>query len=351
MIDLRSDTITLPTPAMREAMYRAEVGDDGLGEDPTVNKLEKMAAERMGKAAAIFVASGTMGNLAALLAHCRRGDEVILSDLAHMYRAEAGGMAALGGIYPQPLPTEPDGTIKLGRLEAAIRPDDCHFPPSRLIALENTHARCGGVAIPPAYFAAVREIADRHGLLIHLDGARIFNATVALSNRGAMQDVAPCEITQHVDSVTFCLSKGLSAPVGSLLCGSEDFCYRARRARKMLGGAMRQAGILAAAGIVALEQMVDRLAEDHAHARQLAEGIAAIPGLTIDLERVQTNLFYFDLHRDAKLTAQDVIDRLRELDVLVDYYRGLGIRAVIHCYVNEEGVETALAALRKVMDG
>jgi threonine aldolase len=349
MIDLRSDTVTQPTQAMREAIYRAEVGDDVKGEDPTVNQLEQMAAERMGKPAALFVASGTMGNLAALLVHCQRGDEVILGDLAHSFQYEAGGMAALGGIQPRTLPNQPDGTLELDQIEAAIRPDDAHFPRSRLIVLENTHNRCGGVAIPPDYFAAVREIADRHKLRVHLDGARIFNAAVALSQRDATQGVDPREITQHVDSVAFCLSKGLSAPVGSLLCGSMDFIYRAHRVRKMLGGGMRQAGILAAAGIVALEQMVDRLAEDHVRARRLADGIAAIPGLAIDLERVQTNLVYFDLAQDARPTPQEVVARLRERDVLIGYYPGVGFRAVTHYWIDDEGIETALEALSEAL--
>lgn len=344
MIDLRSDTVTQPTPAMREAIYRAKVGDDVKGEDPTVNQLEEMAAERMGKPAALFVASGTMGNLVAMLAHCQRREEVILGDLAHSFLYEAGGMAVLGGIPPRPLPNQPDGTIRLHEIEAAIRPDDPHFPRSRLIVLENTHNRCGGVAIPPDYFAAVREIADQQELKVHLDGARIFNAAVALG-------VDPREITRHVDSVSFCLSKGLSAPVGSLLCGDVDFIYHARRIRKVLGGGMRQAGILAAAGIVALEQMVDRLAEDHVRARRLAEGIATIPGLTIDLERVQTNIVFFDLAEDAKPTPQEMVARLCERGVLIGHYSGRGFRAVTHCWIDDAGIETALAALAEVLAG
>jgi threonine aldolase len=339
MIDLRSDTVTLPTPAMREAIYRAEVGDDVMGEDPSVNRLEEMAAERMGKPAALFVASGTMGNLVALLAQCQRGDEVILGNLAHTFLYEAGGMAALGGIHPHPLPNQPDGTLDLDQVRAALRPDDPHFPRSRLIALENTHNRCGGVAIAPDYFAAVRELADQRGLCVHLDGARIFNAAVALG-------VDAREITQHVDSVTFCLSKGLSAPVGSLLCGDVDMIYHAQRARKMLGGGMRQAGILAAAGIVALEQMVERLAEDHVRARRLAEGMANIPGLAVDLERVQTNLVYFSLNEETKLTPEEMTAQLRERGVLVGWSR-----AVTHCGIDDAGIETALAAWSEVMRG
>ncbi len=341
MIDLRSDTVTKPTPAMREAMYRAEVGDDVMGEDPTVNRLEEMAAERMGKPAALFVASGTMGNAAALLAHCQRGDEVILGDMAHSFLYEAGGMAALGGINPRPLPNLPDGTIRLDQIEASIRPDDPHHPRSRLIALENSHNHCGGAAIPLGYFAAVRELADRHHLKVHLDGARIFNAAVALG-------VEAREIMQHVDSITFCLSKGLSAPVGALLCGDEDFIYHARRIRKMLGGGMRQAGVIAAAGVVALEQMVDRLAEDHARARRLAEGVASIPGFTIDLERVQTNIIFFDLAPD-KPAPKEIVARLRERGVLMSYYPGEGFRAVTHCWIDDQGIEKALEALKEVL--
>jgi threonine aldolase len=327
---------------MREAMYRAEVGDDVKGEDPTVNRLEELAAERMGKAAALFVASGTMGNLTAALAHCGRGDEAILGDQAHTFLYEAGGISALGGVHPRPLPNQPDGTIPIERIEAAIRPDDPHFPRSRLIMLENTHNRCRGAAIPPAYFAAVREIAERRELQIHLDGARIFNAAVALQ-------VDPREITRHVDSVSFCLSKGLSAPVGSLLCGGVDFITRARRVRKMLGGGMRQAGIIAAAGVVALETMVERLAEDHARARRLAEGIAEIPCFAIDLARVQTNLVFFDVADDAPLNAGQVAERLREHGVLIGVVSARSFRAVTHCWVDDAGIETALRALREVV--
>ncbi len=337
MIDLRSDTVTHPTPAMRKAMYQAEVGDDVMGEDPSINRLEEMAAECMGKPAAIFVVSGTMGNLTALLSQCRRGDEVILGDQSHILINEAGGMAALGGIQPRSLPNQPDGTLDLEQVQRALRTDNIHFPRSRLIALENTHNLCGGVAIPPAYFAAVRELANRHGLLIHLDGARIFNAAVALG-------VEPQEITQYVDSVTFCLSKGLSAPVGSVLCGSVDLIYHARRVRKMVGGGMRQAGILAAAGIVALEQVVDGLAEDHVRARRLAEGMANIPGITVNLESVQTNIVYFDLTPDAKLMPGEMAAQMRQRGVFIGWNR-----AVTHCQVDDADIETTLAALNEVM--
>lgn len=342
MIDLRSDTVTLPTPAMREAMYSAEVGDDVMGEDPTVIRLEEMAAARLGKPAGLFVASGTMGNLTALLAQCQRGDEVILGDSAHAYLNEAGGMAALGGIHPRPIRNQPDGTLLLEQVEGVIRSDNSHFPRSRLIALENTHNRCGGVAIPAPYFSAVREVADRHGLQVHLDGARIFNATVALG-------VDPREITQHVDSITFCLSKGLSAPVGSMVCGEADFIYRAHRVRKLLGGGMRQAGILAAAGIVAMENMIERLTEDHVRARRLAEGISSIPGLIIDLEPVQTNLVYFFVDPDAGLAAEDIVLRLREREVLIGQSSAQGFRAATHCWIDDADIARTLTVLRDVM--
>ena len=263
VIDLRSDTVTKPTPEMREAMYRAEVGDDVYGEDPTVNRLEAMAAQRMGKEAALFVASGTMGNLVALLTHCGRGDEVILGDRSHSFLFEQGGMAALGGITPWPVPNQPDGTMRLEDIERAIRGDNVHFPRTRLICLENTHNMCNGAPLTAEYTAQVAELAHARGLRVHVDGARIFNAAAALN-------VGVQELVQEVDSVTFCLSKGLCAPVGSVLCGSADFVAEARRARKVVGGGMRQAGILAAAGIVALEQIADRMGEDHTRARRLA---------------------------------------------------------------------------------
>ncbi len=341
-IDLRSDTVTRPTPGMRQAMYRARVGDDVYGEDPTVNRLQRLAAERLGKEAALFVPSGTMGNLAALLAYCNRGDEVIVGDKAHTFLYEAGGMAALGGIQPHTLPNRPDGTIPLDLIGGAIRPDNPHFPPTRLIALENSHNRCVGAAIPPDYFARVREIADRHRLKVHLDGARVFNAAVALG-------VDARQITRYVDSVTFCLSKGLCAPVGSVLCGDEGFIYRAHRARKVLGGGMRQAGFLAAAGIVALESMVDRLAEDHARARRLAEGVADLDGYAVDLDRVQTNIIYFDLAEGVSLSLPEVSVRLREQGVLINAYPGMGLRAVTHYWINDEAIELALQGLKRAM--
>lgn len=342
-IDLRSDTVSWPTPAMREAMANARVGDDVWGDDPTVNRLQEIAADRMGTEAALFLPSGTMGNLAAALSHCDRGDELILGIKSHTFRYEAGGIAALGSIHPHTVPNQADGTLDLADIEAAIRPDDPHFPRSRAIYLENTHNICGGLAIPPSYFAAVRQLADRHNLLIHLDGARLFNAAVAL-------DCPVQEITQHVDSVTFCLSKGLCAPVGSLLCGTADFIYRARRARKILGGGMRQAGILAAAGIIALDEMVDRLAEDHANAKELARGLAQIPGVEIDPETVQTNLVFFGLSKGLPIAASDLIERLeKEYNVKIGGRGGQEFRAVTHYWIDSHAVDTALEAFAGVL--
>ncbi len=342
IVDLRSDTVTLPTPAMRRAMFEAELGDDVMGEDPTINRLEAMAAERLGKEAAVFVPSGTMANLVSLLTHCGRGDEAIMGHLAHTFLFEAGGAAAVGGIHPHTVPNQPDGTLALADLEAAIRdPHNLHYPRSRLICLENTHNRCGGAVLTPDYMAQVRALADRHGLSIHLDGARIFNAAVALGLEAA-------ELARHADSVSFCLSKGLSAPVGSLVCGPADWVRRARRQRKMLGGGMRQAGVLAAAGIVALETMVDRLAEDHALARRLAEGVAALPGVLLDPERVRTNIVIFELRPEAP-SPQEVVAGLAAQGVKIGAIGGRQFRAVTHYGIGEADVERALQALAQVL--
>lgn len=343
-IDLRSDTVTQPTPEMRKAMYEAELGDDVFGDDPTVNRLEELSAAKMGKEAAIFVASGTMGNLVSLLTHCGRGDEVIVGSEAHIFRYEAGGSSALGGIAQFQIPNNADGTLPLNQVEAAIRGSDQHEPRTRLIAIENTHNRCGGTVLPPQYMREVRALADRRGLPVHLDGARIFNAAVALG-------VDVKELTQYVDSVTFCLSKGLSAPVGSVICGSKDFIARARRIRKQLGGGMRQAGILAAAGIVALEKMIDRLADDHANARRLAEGLADMPGFIIDLDRVQTNILFFELAPDVKVDADVVTQRMLEQKVKLI---GPGVhfrrfRAVTHAWVDRADIDHTLLAFRNAV--
>jgi threonine aldolase len=337
-IDLRSDTVTQPTPEMREAMYRAELGDDVFGDDPTVNRLEEIAAARLGKDAAVFVASGTLGNLTSLLTHCQRGEEVIVGDQAHIFRYEAGGSSALGGIAQFQILNNPDGTLPLNEAEAAIRGADQHEARTKLIALENTHNRCGGAVLPVAYMKQVRELADRYKLKVHLDGARVFNAAVALG-------VDVKEIAQYADSVTFCLSKGLSAPVGSVICGSRDFIAQARRYRKMLGGGMRQAGVLAAAGIVALEKMVDRLAEDHANARRLAEGLADLPGVLIELERVQTNIVYFNLTSDVKTPSGIIVRRMLEHNIkILDGGPGRRFRFVTHAWIDRSDIDRALLA-------
>jgi len=340
IIDLRSDTVTQPTPAMREAMYRAEVGDDVYGEDPTVNRLEGMAAEQLGKEAAIFVVSGTMGNLVALLAHCGRGDEAILGGRSHTFLFEQGGMAALGGIIPHTIPNQPDGTLQLEDIEAAIRGDDVHFPRTRLVCLENTHNMCNGTPLTAEYTAQVAQLARAHGLRVHLDGARVFNAAAAL-------EVDVRELVREVDSVMFCLSKGLCAPVGSLLCGSAGFITEAQRARKAVGGGMRQAGILAAAGIVALEQIAGRLAEDHVRAKRLAEGLAEIPG--VEVAPVTTNILYFWLTEEVSKTPEEVVSALAERGMLL-LGRELGrFRAVTHYWISDEDIERTIEAMREVV--
>jgi threonine aldolase len=343
LIDLRSDTVTLPTPAMREAISRAEVGDDVFGEDPTINRLEAMTAERMGMEAALLVVSGTMGNVASVLTHCARGEEAILGDSSHIFLNEAGGMSALGGVFPHTIPNQSDGTLKLSDVEAAIRTENIHFPRTRLVCLENTHNRCYGAPLTPGYTAAVAALAKQHGLLLHLDGARIFNAAVALG-------VDVRELTRGVDSLNVCLSKGLAAPVGSVICGSREFIARARRTRKMLGGGMRQAGIIAAAGIVALEEMTDRLAEDHMNARRLAEGITRIPGLATDPARVRTNILYIDLI-DRRFSDEQFMARLDKKGVRLSHTGPARFRMLTHYGIGAAEIDAALEALRDVMKG
>ncbi len=340
IIDLRSDTVTKPTPAMRKAMMEAEVGDDVFGEDPTVNRLQEMAADMMGKEAALFVTSGTQGNLVSILAHCQRGDEAIVGDLSHTYHYEQGGMAQVGGVHPRVLPNAVDGTLDLEQVEAAIRPNNVHFPRSRLLILENTHNRCFGAPLPPDYIRQAADVAHRHGLKLHIDGARIFNAAIALG-------VDVKDLVAPADSVTFCLSKGLSAPVGSVVCGTKEFIEEARRARKVLGGGMRQAGVIAAAGIVALTEMVDRLAEDHANARRLADGLAQIPGIEIRTDFVHTNIVYFDVVNG--MSAAEVTERARAAGVLMLPTGPQRIRAVTHYGIEEGDIEEALDVIRHVM--
>jgi threonine aldolase len=331
---------------MRQAIANALVGDDVYGEDPTVNRLEALAAKMLGKEAGLFVASGTQGNLASLLAHCGRGQEIILGDQSHIYYYENAGASALGGIAYRPVPTAKDGTLPLDTLEAAIHSPAhnyhfFHYAPPGVICLENTHNRCGGVVLPPEYFARVAAIAARHGLPIHLDGARLFNAAVALGR-------PVTDWTQHVSSVQLCLSKGLGAPVGSLIVGSEKFIWQARRMRKILGGGMRQAGIIAAGGLFALENMIDRLAEDHANAQILADGIRTLPGAVLDPPRVQTNIVVFDV--GGAETAEKVAATLQGDGVLVSDFGAGRLRFVTHYGITADDCHRAVAALRKAFN-
>lgn len=342
IIDLRSDTVTQPTPAMREAMAAAQVGDDVYGDDPTVNRLQEMAAAMVGKEAGLFVASGTMGNLAAILAHCQRGDEAILGNKAHTFLFEAGGISALGGVHSCQIPNQPDGTLDLDDIRLAIRPDDPHDPITRLIALENTHNRCGGVSLTREYTRSVGKLAKEHGLVLHLDGARLFNAAAA-------QGVSTRDLAAPADSVTFCLSKALCAPVGSVLCGSREFIRRAHRVRKMLGGGMRQAGVLAAAGIVALETMVDRLPEDHARAVRLAGMLSAIPGIDIDPGSPYTNMVFCSLEDSVPLIASQVAQKLEKYGVKVGAVAERRFRLVTHYWIDDAGVERAAQAFSEVV--
>ena len=341
VIDLRSDTVTQPTASMREAMRRAEVGDDVFGEDPTVNRLEALAAERLGKEAGLFVVSGTMGNLVCQLTHCGRGDEMILGDQAHVFYYEQGGSAAVGGIHPRTVPNQPDGTLSLDDIKAAIRPDDIHFPRTRLILLENTHNRCCGSPLPIEYIRSVRNLTQPYGVKLHLDGARLFNAAAALG-------VNVRDIAAEVDSVSICLSKGLAAPVGSIICGSADFIASARRMRKVLGGGMRQAGILAAAGIVALSEMTERLDEDHRNARKLADELAALNGIELNPEKVKTNIVYFTVNRND-IDSPALADRLQAEGVRMLAAGPQMMRAVTHYQISVVDIAHTIDIMAKVL--
>ncbi len=348
LIDLRSDTVTCPTPAMREAMYRAEVGDDVYGEDPTVNHLQELAAQRTGKEAALFVPSGTMGNAIAMLTHAGRGQAVIVGDKSHIYRYEGGGISTLGGSPMSGIPTSPDGMLDLDKVKAAIADDsDEHVAPTALLCIENTHNRCGGTVLNRVQTEALAHLAHTHGIAVHMDGARIFNAAIALG-------IPVNELTRPVDSLMFCLSKGLSAPIGSMLVGSKEFIHRARRARKLLGGGMRQAGILAAAGIVALEQMVERLAEDHENCKQLASGLADYPQIEINPQRVVTNILIFTLHntQQQRLTETETMQFLTKAQdhgVLMSHMGGGVVRAVTHYGLDTQHIHTALRGIRQTL--
>lgn len=343
IVELRSDTKTQPSAAMREAMFRAEVGDDVSGEDPTVNRLEETAAALLGKEAGLFVASGTMGNLVSVLTHCGRGGEIILGEHAHIYWAEVGGAAALGGVSYHPVPNQPDGSLSVEAIAAAIRPSNIHYAVTRLICLENSHNRMGGRVLSLDYMEQVAALAGAHGLPVHLDGARIFNAAAFLG-------VPAARVAAAADSVQFCLSKGLGAPVGSVVVGTREFIGRARKIRKMLGGGMRQAGVIAAAGLYALEHNVARIPQDHANARLLAEGLARIPGLVVDPALVQTNIVNVGL-AEGGMSGWEFEAALAARGVLFGALDGHSVRMVTHLQVSEsdilwatEQIASALAA-------
>ncbi|WP_457938186.1 low-specificity L-threonine aldolase [Aeromonas veronii] len=333
-IDLRSDTVTQPTDAMRQAMLHAEVGDDVYGEDPSVNALEAYGAKLLGKQAALFVPSGTMSNLLAVMSHCQRGEGAILGAGAHIYRFEAQGSAVLGSVALQPLPMQRDGTLVFDDIKAALAPDDAHFVQTRLICLENTH---NGKVLPLSYLQEMGAFVAKHGLKLHLDGARLFNAAVA-------SDTPAEVIAAPFDSISICLSKGLGAPVGSLLVGDRDFIARARRLRKMVGGGMRQAGMLAQAGLFALEQHVARLADDHRRAKRLAEGLAALPGIELDLSLVQSNMVFLRL---AKGEPAQLLAFMKERGILFSGYGEL--RLVTHLQINDDDIEEVIDAFTEYL--
>ena len=341
-IDLRSDTVTKPSAEMRQAMADAEVGDDVYGEDPSINKLQQKAADLLGKEAGLLMASGTMSNLVAALTHCKRGDEIIMGDQAHMFWNESAGASALAGAQLRLVPNDPQGRIDLDDLKNAIRPKgNVHMPPTTLICLENTHNRCSGGVLTPDDTKRVADIAHDAGAKVHLDGARLFNASVSL-------EVPPAALVQDVDDVSFCLSKALSCPVGSILCGSNEFIEGAHKWRKMVGGGMRQAGVLAAAGLVALDNMVERLADDHSNAKRLAEGLANIEGISVDPTSIQTNIVIFEVSESAG-NANDVINELADEGVLVTYPGQQSLRMVTHRHISASDIDEALSRVAKVM--
>ncbi|MBS7609899.1 aminotransferase class I/II-fold pyridoxal phosphate-dependent enzyme [Candidatus Bathyarchaeota archaeon] len=339
MVDLRSDTVTLPTEEMLEAIRHAKLGDDNFGEDPTVNALEELAAKKLGKEAALLVTSGTQGNLVSLMVHSRRGDEVILEMDAHIYHFEVGGLCSIAGLVPRLIPGRL-GILDPRDVEEAIRPPDIHQPRTSLICIENTHNLAGGICWPQESIKAIGDLAKDHGLAVHMDGARIFNASVALRT-----DVR--ELAKPVDSVMFCLSKGLCCPAGSLVVGNEEFIEKARRMRKILGGGMRKAGVLAAPGIIALEKMVGRLEEDHENARRLAIGLSKIPGISIDLKRVQTNIVFFELEK-VDLKPQEFLEAINGKGVKALAF-GRRIRMVTHMGITKDDIDYALEVCEEVL--
>jgi threonine aldolase len=338
-VDLRSDTFTKPSQAMRNAIAKAEVGDDVFGEDPTVNGLQEKVAALMGKEAGLFVASGTMGNQVAINAHTQPGHEVILDDQAHIFYYEAGAPALLSGVQLRPLPGK-NGILSADQIEAAIRLDNVHFPPTRLICLENTHNRAGGRIFPMEEIRKIRKLADSHDIKMHLDGARLWNASIATGI--SMKEYGSC-----FDSVSVCFSKGLGAPVGSLVVGEESFIQRAHRYRKIYGGGMRQVGILAEAALYALENNLDKMADDHKHAGKLAEAVSGLPGFHVDMDSVQTNIVMIDVDK-GKNTALQVAEILKEKDVLLLALGPQRLRAVTHLDVSEDGIDKAIDVFKKI---
>ena len=338
IIDLRSDTVTHPTPAMREAMVTAPLGDDALGDDPTVKRLEALSAERLGKEAALFVPSGTMANLVSLLTHCRRGDEAIAGSMAHVVQSEVGGAAGVAGVNIRQVRNDAHGLMDLDEVRATVRYGESTMAPrTALICLENTHNFCNGSAIPASYTSELAAIAHDAGAKLHIDGARIFNAAIALETTAK-------DLAREADSVCFCLSKGLSAPVGSVVCGSGEFINEARRNRRMVGGGLRQSGVLAAAGIVGLEEMVDRLADDHANARHLAQGLSQIPGVEVDPSLVQTNILFW---KHSAIETPKLAERLRESGVLCSMVHGR-VRMLTHHGIERDDIDRALEIIREV---
>ncbi|MDP2965437.1 MAG: low-specificity L-threonine aldolase [Pelolinea sp.] len=342
MIDLRSDTVTQPTPEMRKAMAEAVVGDDVYCEDPTVNNLQETAAELMGKEAGLFVPSGTMANLIAVLAHCQRGDEAIMGNLGHTFLHEVGGMSALGGVFANTIPNQNDGTLSLEDIRNSYREEDVHHPESRLVILENTQNACGGIPLSVDYMRLVGELAHQLGMKLHVDGARIFNATVALNTTAE-------NLAAAADSVMFCLSKGLCAPVGSVLCGSSEFIARSRKIRKQLGGGMRQAGILAAAGLVALKSMVGRLGEDHVHARQIADGLKELPGIEFHKGYPQTNMVFIHIKSNASKNPEELRTYFANKGILFSFSGPEHFRLVTHYWINDADVTRIVNSFKEAL--
>jgi threonine aldolase len=342
-IDLRSDTVTKPTPEMREAMAEAAVGDDVYGDDPTLNRLEELAAQMLGKEAAVFVPSGTMGNLIALMVHCQRGDEAIVGKRSHIYLNEAGGISALGGIIPNPIANQSDGTLALDDILSSIRTEDVHHPITRLICIENTQNACGGIPLTLDYTQQVGELARTHNLFLHIDGARIFNAATALN-------VDVKDLVEPADSVMFCLSKGLSSPIGSILVAPKKFIARARHVRKMLGGGMRQVGIIAAAGLISMEKMTKRLGEDHERAKRLADGLRNIKGMVLDEGAPPTNMVYFNLAEHVPFDEKVICEKISQYGILVDWASPRRFRLVTHYWVDEDAVGKTIEAFRNVLN-